>query len=55
MPLTADLTAALVAGLLAFLAARWYAQSGATPERPSAEVARALGEAVKPHFSAMAG
>jgi len=49
MPLVADLTAALVAGLLAFLAARWYAQSGATPERPSAEVARALGEAVKPH------
>jgi membrane-associated phospholipid phosphatase len=49
MPLLADLTAALVAGLLAFLAARWYARSAVTPERPAEEVARALGEAVKPH------
>ena len=49
MPLVADLTAALLAGLTAFLAARWYARSGATPERPSVEVARALGDTVKPH------
>jgi undecaprenyl-diphosphatase len=49
MPLLADLTAALVAGLLAFLAARWYARSAVTPERPAEEVARAVGEAVKPH------
>ena len=49
MPLVADLTAALLAGLTAFLAARWYARSAATPERPSLEVARALGDTVKPH------
>jgi len=49
MPLVADLIAALVAGLGALLAARWYARSSATPERPSVEVARALGETVKPH------
>jgi membrane-associated phospholipid phosphatase len=49
MPLVADLTAALVASLAAFIAARWYARSSATPERPSVEVARALGETVKPH------
>jgi membrane-associated phospholipid phosphatase len=49
MPLVADLTGALVAGLTAFLGARWYARSGATPERPSVEVARVLGETVKPH------
>jgi membrane-associated phospholipid phosphatase len=49
MPLVADLTAALLAALLAFLAARWYARSGATPERPSVEIARALGDTVKPH------
>ena len=49
MPLIADLTTALIAGLIAFLAARWYARSAATPERPSVEVARALGETVKQH------
>ena len=49
MPLVADLSVALGAGLTAFLAARWFARSGATPERPSMEVARALGETVKPH------
>ncbi len=49
MPLVADLTAALVAGLLALLAARWYARSAVTPERPAEEVARTVGEAVKPH------
>ncbi len=49
MPLVADLTAALVAGLVAFLAARWYARSGSTPERPSVEVARSLSQTVKPH------
>jgi membrane-associated phospholipid phosphatase len=49
MPLIADLTTALIAGLIAFLVARWYARSAATPERPSVEVARALGETVKQH------
>ncbi len=49
MPLVADLTAALVAGILALLAARWYARSAVTPEQPSVEAARAVGEAVKPH------
>lgn len=49
MPLFADLTAALVAALLAVICARWYARSPATPERPAEEVARAMGEAVKPH------
>jgi undecaprenyl-diphosphatase len=49
MPLVADLTVALVAGLLALLVARWYASSPATPERPAEEMARAVGAAVKPH------
>src|SRR5262245_22250157 len=49
MPLLVDLTAALVAGLLAFIGARWYARTDVTPERPAEEVARAVGEAVKPH------
>ncbi|HST19125.1 MAG TPA: phosphatase PAP2 family protein [Gaiellaceae bacterium] len=49
MPLTADLGAALLAGLLAFIASRWYARSPATPERPAVEAARAVGEAVQPH------
>ena len=49
MPLLADLTAAFLAGFLAFLAARWYARSAVTPERPAEEAARAVGEAVKPH------
>jgi undecaprenyl-diphosphatase len=49
MPLLADLTAALTAGLLAFLVARWYSLSGVTPERPTEKAARAVGEAVKPH------
>ena len=49
MPLLADLTAAVAAGLVAFLCARWYARSDATPERPTEEVARAVGGAVKPH------
>jgi membrane-associated phospholipid phosphatase len=49
MPLLADLTAALVSGLLALVGARWYARSGATPERPTEEIARAVGEAVKPY------
>ena len=49
MPFLADLTAALVAGLLALLAAHWYVRSGAVPERPTEEVARAVGQAVKPH------
>src|SRR5580765_7332427 len=49
MPLLADLAAALLAGLLAYLFVHWYAQSGAMPERPSVDVARALGETVKTH------
>ena len=52
MPLFVDLTAALVAGLIALFAARWYVRSGATPERPAEEVARAVGEAVRPHRGA---
>ena len=34
---------------LTFLAARWYAASPDAPDRPSEEVARAVGEAVRPH------
>ena len=49
MPLLADLTAALAAGVLTYLVARWYVHSSATPVEPSAQVARAVGEAVRPH------
>ena len=49
MPLFADLIAALIAGLVALAAARWYARSTATPQRPTEEVARAAGEAVREH------
>ena len=49
MPLVVDLTAAFVAGLLAFLAARWYARSPRTPEHPAQEVARAVGEGIEQH------
>jgi membrane-associated phospholipid phosphatase len=49
MPLLADLIAAFAAGLLALLAARWYARSSVTPERPAEQVARAVGEAVRQH------
>ena len=49
MPLLADLIAAFAAGLLALVAARWYARSTATPDRPAEEVARAAGEAVRDH------
>ena len=49
MPLFADLIAAFLAGLIAYLAARWFARSDATPERPAAEAARAVGEAVQSH------
>jgi len=49
VPLLADLTAALAAGILAFLAARWFALSPSTPARPAKEAARAVGEAVRPH------
>jgi undecaprenyl-diphosphatase len=49
MPLLADLIAAFAAGLLALVAARWYARSTAMPERPTEEVARAAGEAVREH------
>lgn len=49
MPLVVDLTAALLAGLLAYLAAQWYVRSPATPARPAEDAARAVGEAIKPH------
>jgi membrane-associated phospholipid phosphatase len=49
MPLVADLVAALAAGLLALLVARWYARSNVTPERPTEEAARAVGEVVRKH------
>ena len=49
MPFLADLLAALAAGLATFIAARWYAHSPSTPAQPAEEVARAVGEAVRPH------
>lgn len=49
MPFLADLFAALATGVATYLAARWYAHSPATPVRPTKEVARAVGEAVRPH------
>jgi undecaprenyl-diphosphatase len=51
MPLLADLIAAFAAGLLALLAALWYAHSSATPERPTEEVARAVGTEIRQHSS----
>jgi undecaprenyl-diphosphatase len=47
MTLSADLVAALVAGLLALFACRVYARSGATPRQPSEAVARAVGESLE--------
>jgi undecaprenyl-diphosphatase len=49
VPLVVDLTAALLAGLLAYVLAQWYARSPATPAHPTEEAARAVGEAIKPH------
>jgi membrane-associated phospholipid phosphatase len=49
LPLFIDLTAALAAGILVFLVARWSALSTSTPARPAQEVARAVGGAVRPH------
>jgi len=49
VPLFADLTAALAAGVLTYLVARWYVDSSATPAEPAVEVARAAGEAVRSH------
>jgi membrane-associated phospholipid phosphatase len=49
VPLFADLIAALLAGLVAFVVARWYAGSPSTPDRPAQEVARAAGDAIEPH------
>jgi undecaprenyl-diphosphatase len=49
LPLFADLTAALAAGVLTYLVARWYAHSSVTPVEPAVEIARAAGEAVRPH------
>jgi membrane-associated phospholipid phosphatase len=49
VPFVADLIAAFAAGLLALLGARWYARSPHTPEQPSDEVARALGEEIRQH------
>jgi undecaprenyl-diphosphatase len=49
MPLLLDILVALAAGLATFLAAGWYARSLSVPARPAEEVARAVGEAVRPH------
>jgi len=49
MPFLADLIAALAMGLLTLLAARWYARSSVTPERPAEDVARAVGEEIRRH------
>ena len=49
VPILVDLTAALAAGLLALLGARWYARSPLTPERPTEEVARTVGDEVRQH------
>ena len=49
VPLLVDLTAAFAAGLLALLGARWYARSPLTPERPTEEVARTVGDEVRQH------
>jgi membrane-associated phospholipid phosphatase len=49
VPLLVDLIAAFAAGLLALLSARWYAQSPHTPERPTEEVARTVGDEVRQH------
>jgi undecaprenyl-diphosphatase len=49
VPLLVDLMAALAAGLLALLGARWYARSPLTPERPTEEVARTVGDEVRQH------
>jgi membrane-associated phospholipid phosphatase len=49
VPLFADLIAALLAGAIAFVFVRWSAGSPSTPERPAQEVARAAGDAIKPH------
>jgi membrane-associated phospholipid phosphatase len=49
VPFVADITVALAAGLLAFLGARWFARSSATPAGPAEDVARAVGDAVRPH------
>jgi undecaprenyl-diphosphatase len=49
MPLLIDVTTALAAGTAALFMAILYARSSATPARPSLEVARALGQSVRPH------
>lgn len=46
MTLAVDLVAALLAGLLAFIACRVYAHSSTTPRRPSDAVPRAVGESL---------
>ena len=47
MPFLVDLVVALVTGSLAFLAAQRYSASEALPARPSHEVARAVGSALR--------
>ena len=49
MPFLADLFVALGVALVTFLAARWYAASPATADRPTEEAARAVGEAARMH------
>jgi membrane-associated phospholipid phosphatase len=49
MLLLVDLIAAFATGLLALVAARWYARSTAMPERPTEEVVRVAAEAFREH------
>jgi undecaprenyl-diphosphatase len=49
VPLLVDLITAFTAGLLALFCARWYARSPLTPERPTEEVARTVGDEVRQH------
>jgi membrane-associated phospholipid phosphatase len=49
VPLLVDLIAAFAAGLTALLGARWYARSPLTPERPTEELARTVGNEVRQH------
>ncbi len=49
MPFLTDLIAAFAAGLLALLAASWYARSSAAPDRPTEDIARAAGDEIREH------
>jgi membrane-associated phospholipid phosphatase len=49
MPLFVDLIAAFAAAIVALVAVRWFWRSTTIPDRPSEELARAAGEAVREH------